>query len=97
MTTLEAGEEFKKNGPILDLVYVDASHDEASVYADLNAYFPLVKGHGVICGDDWGWGSQLGFPVSTAVHRFAIENNLRIEVIDGWFWILHEQKLSAVL
>ncbi len=90
MTTLEAAIQFKMSGLQIDLVYVDASHDEASVYADLKAYFPLIRGHGILCGDDWGWGYQYGFPVSTAVHRFAIENNLRVEVIDGWFWILHE-------
>ncbi len=22
------------------------------VYADLNAWYPLVKGHGILCGDD---------------------------------------------
>ncbi len=90
MTTLAAAEEFKKEKLIPDLVYVDASHDEQSVYADLAAYFPLIKGHGIICGDDWGWGAGSGFPVCTAVHRFAMQNSLRIEVIDGWFWILHE-------
>lgn len=91
MTTLEAAEEFKANGLQIDVVYVDASHDEASVSADLAAYFPLVQGHGILCGDDWGWGHAQGFPVSTAVTRFAQQHNLRIEVIDGWFWILHEQ------
>ncbi len=90
MTTLEAAEEFKASGLQIDLVYVDASHDEASVYSDLAAYFPLVQGHGILCGDDWGWGHEQNFPVSTAVVRFAQQHGLRIEVIDGWFWILHE-------
>lgn len=90
MTTLEAAEEFKKMGLVPDLVYVDASHDEESVYADLRAYFPLVEGHGVLCGDDWGWGHQYGFPVSRAVSRFARENHLRVELHDAWFWVLYE-------
>lgn len=90
MTTLAAAQEFKQLGPLPDLVYVDASHDEESVYADISAYFPLVQGHGILCGDDWGWGAQMGFPVSRAVSRFANENHLQVEVVDGWFWILHE-------
>lgn len=90
MTTLEAAEEFRKKGPTPDLVYVDASHDEESVYADLTAYFFLVQGYGIICGDDWGWGADKGFPVRRAVIRFAKENQLRIELHDAWFWILYE-------
>jgi predicted O-methyltransferase YrrM len=91
LTTLDAVEGFYKNKIVPDLVYVDASHDEASVYADLQAYFPLVKGHGVLCGDDWGWGGALGFPVCKAVHRFAVENGLTVDLFEGWFWVLREQ------
>jgi hypothetical protein len=36
-----------------DLIYIDASHDIPSVLADLSAWFPFVKGHGILCGDDW--------------------------------------------
>jgi len=56
---------------------------------DISEYYPLVKGHGIICGDDWGWGED--FPVMRAVKRFAVENNLRIEVPNGWIWVLYEQ------
>jgi predicted O-methyltransferase YrrM len=90
LTTLEASGEFLRNKVIPDLVYVDAAHDEQSVYADLKAYYPLVQGHGILCGDDWGWGGSLGFPVCKAVHRFAVENGLTIDVFEGWFWVLKE-------
>jgi predicted O-methyltransferase YrrM len=88
MTTLEAAVLFKQQGVVPDVVYVDASHDEDSVYADLVAYYPLVKGHGILCGDDWGWGN--GLPIQRAVQRFAVENQLRIDVQYNWFWILNE-------
>lgn len=68
-----------------DLVYLDASHDTASVYADLKAWYPLVKGRGILCGDDWTWRT-----VVVAVKRFAQENNLRIDAA-GNFWVLYEQ------
>jgi predicted O-methyltransferase YrrM len=91
MTTLEAAEEFKVRQILPDLVYVDASHDEISVYADLEAYYPLVRGHGILCGDDWGWGGEAsGLPVRKAVERFARENHLTIVVTNGWFWRLCE-------
>lgn len=62
-----------------DLVYIDAAHDEESVYNDLVAWFPLVKGHGVLCGDDYR-------TVEPAVKRFAAENNLTIVYAGGSFW-----------
>jgi len=89
MSTLEAVQVLKEQKIVPDLIYVDASHDEESVYMDISEYYPLVKGHGTICGDDWGWGED--FPVMRAVKRFADENNLRIDVPNGWMWVLHEQ------
>lgn len=56
-----------------DMVYIDAEHTEEAVYVDLCAWYPFVKGHGILCGDDWGFKS-----VMAAVRRFAKENNLRI-------------------
>ena len=59
----------------VDLVYIDASHDTESVYKDLTAWYPLVKDHGILCGDDWHHP-----PIVKAVTRFAQENNLEIVV-----------------
>jgi hypothetical protein len=66
---------------------VGRAHDEVNVYNDISLYFPLVKGHGIMCGDDWGWG-DLG--VQRAVKRFALENNLSISLYGNWFWVLNE-------
>lgn len=68
-----------------DLIYIDASHDFDSVWTDLNIWFPLVKGHGILCGDDW-WISG----VNAAVRLFAEENHLRIETAGNSFWRLVE-------
>lgn len=40
-----------------DIVYIDASHDYYSVKRDLDVWYPKVKRHGIICGDDYiaGW------------------------------------------
>ena len=96
MTTGEALVVFMDQDIKPDLIYVDSAHDEVSVYQDIAMYFPLVKGHGVICGDDWGWGIGWGYtadhlPVQSAVIRYAEENNLLIEVHNQNFWILYEQ------
>lgn len=36
-----------------DLVYIDGSHDEADVAADIAAYLPLVRPGGALFGDDF--------------------------------------------
>lgn len=67
-----------------DLVYIDATHETEAVYNDLKIWFPFVKGHGILCGDDWTWPT-----VAAAVRTFAQENNLRLETDDN-FWIFYE-------
>lgn len=84
MNSLAAVEQIKLMGVVPDFIYIDASHDTDSVFADLNAWFPLVKGHGIICGDDWTWGS-----VRAAVEMFALLNQLTIDASDN-FWRLVE-------
>ncbi len=50
MASVEAAKLYDDNS--LDFVYIDASHDEPSVAADLRAWFPKVKRGGWIGGDD---------------------------------------------
>ncbi len=56
-----------------DLIYIDGSHEEEDVYADLVAWWDLVRPGGVLFGDDWSWDG-----VRLAVERFAAENSLPI-------------------
>lgn len=91
LKTLDAVDYIREKGIVPDLIYVDASHDEESVYTDLINFYPLVQGRGILCGDDWHWGRQHGYPVLRAVTRFAKERFLRIEVFGEWFWVLREE------
>ena len=36
------------------LIYIDASHDEMNVRADIAAWWPIVKPGGILAGDDYG-------------------------------------------
>lgn len=45
-----------RHGPV-SLVFVDASHHYDAVRADLEAWVPLVRPDGIVCGDDWEWDS----------------------------------------
>ncbi len=63
-----------------ELIYIDGSHEEEDVYADLIAYWEVLSPGGTIFGDDYVWDS-----VRLAVERFAREQRLKIEFIaDKW-------------
>ncbi|HSW87043.1 MAG TPA: class I SAM-dependent methyltransferase [Rhabdochlamydiaceae bacterium] len=91
MSSIEAASFLKNIKP--DLVYIDATHEFNNVLLDLILWFPFVKGHGVLCGDDYYWGHEYpnGGPVKRAVDTFARENNLIVRD-DGWMWYLEEKK-----
>jgi hypothetical protein len=80
MASVDAEKFLKDLKP--DLIYLDASHDMESVYQDLTVWYPHIKGHGILCGDDWGWPG-----VQEAVKKFAEENQLKIKAKDA-FWQL---------
>jgi len=82
LRSLEAAKRLQNIAIPIDLIYIDASHEYADVYADLCAWYPYVENHGILCGDDWNVGD-----VQRAVTRFAQENQLIIYQIDG-FWRL---------
>jgi predicted O-methyltransferase YrrM len=82
--SLEAAKSLKGIQP--DLIFIDASHETEAVYQDLCAWFPLVQGRGILCGDDWLWES-----VRIAVERFAQDRDL-IVAPKGGFWRLMERK-----
>jgi len=66
MPSLIGASYLKANGVKADLIYIDGSHDEKDVYADLTAYWELLNPGGAIFGDDWPWDS-----VSNAVKAFC--------------------------
>ncbi len=76
-----------------DLIYIDGYHDFENVYNDLKAWFPFVKGHGILCGDDYYYYWENGWPVKQAVDLFAKENNLIVHDM-GWFWYYQEKELE---
>ncbi len=65
---------------IPDLVYVDAAHDEISVFRDITQWYAKLPSGGIMCGDDW---PREG--VNRAVRRFAKKHGIRFHS-SGNFW-----------
>jgi len=82
-TSVIAGRYLQNKKISADLVYLDASHDEDDVYADLQTYWPLLKPGGVMLGDDW---SAQWHGVICAANKFAREKNLTLQTAgEKWF------------
>ncbi len=75
----------QKNDLKADLIYIDASHEEQDVYADLNNYWNLVAPQGILFGDDYADLNHIG--VATAVHRFANERQLAFKTVRNKWWL----------
>jgi predicted O-methyltransferase YrrM len=88
MTSKEAAMIIKAK---LDLVFIDALHDEARVDEDIQLWAPKVRPGGVVCGHDY---ENKRFPgVKVAVERyFGAENVKTAPVKACMLWIYHVPK-----
>lgn len=65
-----------------DIVYIDADKKAEDLYA-VHELFP----NAAICGDDWSWHEEEGFPMRRIVQRFAEEKGYQIEA--SWAtWVI---------
>lgn len=79
-------------GIVADLVYLDASHEEPDVLADLEAYWPLLRPGGLLVGDD----CTANFPgVVRALEIFARRHALEPRV-EGVKFVLRKPDVSTV-
>ncbi|MBK9140856.1 MAG: class I SAM-dependent methyltransferase [Candidatus Melainabacteria bacterium] len=51
-TSESVGSSWPKEQKI-DVLFIDGSHDFASVLLDLQTWMPHVREGGIVCGDDW--------------------------------------------
>ena len=76
-TSLDVVKEFSDES--LDFIFLDASHDFDSVFADISSWFPKIKKGGIFMGHDWDHGN---FPGTTkAVKKYFV--NYKIEAISS--------------
>ena len=69
-----------------DAVYVDGSHEENSVYNDIQHFWDLLNPGGIIFGDDY---NDYWIGVKKAVTKFVKTNNLSLEVF-GVVWMIQK-------
>lgn len=87
MPSLDAATWCKNNSKEgFDLIYIDAAHDYASVYADLMAWWPVVKSGGIFAGHDYENKPDDGFwgpiEVRAAVDEWAAKIGLKVNKTD---------------
>lgn len=66
----------------LDLVYIDAGHDEISVVKDIACWWPKIRIGGIICGHDFSLDDCNG--VHKAVFRFFKKEKVNNKSVDWW-------------
>lgn len=70
-----------------DLIYVDGSHDEWDVAADLMSFWPMLRAGGVMFGDDY----EPNWPgVMRAVDGFAFDRDMSVDTSEPKKWILRK-------
>jgi predicted O-methyltransferase YrrM len=69
----------------VDMIYIDAAHDEASVYEDITLWHPFLKPNGIMCGDDTIH-PIFGDAVLKACTRFTCEKNLDLHTTPDFWW-----------
>lgn len=80
LPSLTAAQWLSLRGVRADLIYVDGSHEEEDVAADLANYWDLLAPGAILFGDDYSWTG-----VKMAVDRFARERRLSLEhLADKW-------------
>ena len=76
-----------------DVVYIDADHTFASVFADLEAWAPKLKDGGRLMGHDYTDRPEAlaqGFGVIPAVSAFCKANDWEITALTGDEWPSYE-------
>jgi predicted O-methyltransferase YrrM len=80
LDSINAAETLKQLGIKIDLLHIDAAHDEGSVAQDLKAWWPLLREGGVLIGDDYFPEGRLWPGVKKAFDAFTQALNLPYEV-----------------
>lgn len=86
MLSLEAAAALGAEGSRYDIVFIDAGHDYENAFADIRAWWPLVREGGYLCGHDY----QHKFPgvMRAVADSFPL---LRVAVCPDSVWVVRKE------
>lgn len=84
LPSITAAQWLSLRGVRAELIYLDGSHEEEDVFADLADYWDLLAPGACLFGDDYSWTG-----VKMAVNRFARERRLVLEHLEDK-WLLNK-------
>lgn len=92
MDSLSAARSLASREELFDLIYIDADHRYEGVKADIEAWLPLVKDGGIICGHDYG---DPQFPgVEKAVREVVGDDHQSENAV--WWHVVNKPKIQQV-
>jgi hypothetical protein len=92
MTSENAATVFAKLRIKFDVVYVDAAHEYEPAKRDMDAYYDLLEGDGLLIGDDY----LLWEGVTRAAEELALERGLCLKGVQGKFVIPKGQRYADI-
>jgi SAM-dependent methyltransferase len=78
-----------------DFVFIDACHQYRFVKEDIQAWWPLVKPGGILCGHDYRQNKRKDWGVVQAVDEFAASYNREVIKMPGNVWWVFKEKNDA--
>lgn len=82
-TSVNCARWLRRRKVTAELIYIDGSHESPDVLNDLTEFWPVLAPRGVMFGDDHSYG-----PVNGDVRTFADRMGLKVDVIDGNYWVI---------
>jgi predicted O-methyltransferase YrrM len=78
--SLDAARAVHDSGQMIDSIFIDGDHNVAEVTGDIQAWLPLLRPGGLICGHDY-WAQHTGVMLAVQNEffgRFQVAENTRI-------------------
>lgn len=82
ISSTQAADVFSYYKMKFDLIYIDASHEFSAVTADMHSFWPLLRPHGFMFGDDY---DNFWEGVKKAVNTFSSDYDIETTV-QGVIW-----------
>lgn len=86
----------KRITEMLDFVFIDADHSYEGCKADIEAWFPLVREGGLLCGHDYDNTDYPQWGVKRAVDEFAAAKGFKVELGDNFTWFIRIPAQQAI-